>query len=55
MEPQKVVGNYENARDDEVERGQGDQGPRAREVLEIDDVAEYGEDNVRQRKGLGKV
>ena len=51
-EPDKVVSDDEDARGNEGGRGKGNDGPCMREVLEIDDVAEYGEHDLVERKSI---
>ena len=47
-----MVSDDEDARGDEGVRGKGNDGPCLREVLEIDKVAEYGEDDFGERKSI---
>jgi hypothetical protein len=44
-EPRKVVSDDKDARSDESHRGQGDERPRARDVLEVDEVTKSGEED----------
>jgi hypothetical protein len=51
-EPHEMVSDDEDARGDEGGRSKGNDGPCIREILEIDDVAEYGEHDLVQRKRI---
>jgi len=54
-EPKEVVGNDKDAGREERDRGEGDEGPGAREVLEVHNVADEREDGLKQRKRVRKV
>jgi hypothetical protein len=51
-EPEKVVDNNKNTRRDEGERCQRYTWPRLREVLKIDNMAEYREQDPCRRKRI---
>jgi hypothetical protein len=54
-EPGKVVGDDEEARGEKGGGSEGDEGPCGRKVLEVDDVAENGEEDGQQREAVCKV
>lgn len=54
-EGDKVRGNDEDARGYKGGRGEGDGGPGAREVLEVDEVGEDAQQRQVQRQRVDKV